>query len=166
MDSLIHWISAWLELVTKTRTKPVTLFGCALAVRQSQCGAPGPPGYQPLFDAQVLTEVFQVGNHRLGRERGQVEAWLGGQGAAAPASPLVQPDDQPSFRIRRPAVAARPQPGTGAAVEPHHGCAVRIAAGLPIDLGPVLHSKQTRIERLDSFRRHTTGGYRHTDTQF
>ena len=29
MDSLIHWISAWLPLVTNTRTKPVTLFGCA-----------------------------------------------------------------------------------------------------------------------------------------
>ncbi len=106
--------------------------GKTFGVGQRQSATPRSAEDQPVPDAEVRPEPFDVGDQVVGGVARQVRVGRTGVGAAASAVALIEEDDVVPRRIEELALPRRTA-GARAAVEHEGGPALRIAAGLPVD---------------------------------
>ena len=90
----------------------------ALGVDQSEGHTPRDADDDPSVDAQMFPEAFDVGDQMAGGVGRQVRVGIGGQRAAAAASPLVEQDRPVTLRVEI-ALRAWSSAGSGTAVEEH-----------------------------------------------
>lgn len=126
------------------------LLRVSVGVGQAEGRAPGESENEPAINAEVLAEMFDIGDEVRGGVGGEVSVRFFRERSAASAAPLIEEDDAEEMGIEE-ATLIWGTASAGSAVEEEGGEALGVTAAFPIDLMPVSHGEESGLIRLDGW---------------